>query len=77
MEEPKTIMADKKEYIFRDTVSTTEDTTVMANSYDEAVDLYLSGEGATEEVSSNVGNWDCIQNADDFEDDITGDFKED
>ena len=62
-------MNNLKEYIFRDVVSTTEETTVMAKSYDEAVDLYLSGEGETEEVDSNIGDWDCIQNADDFEDD--------
>ena len=60
-------MNNLKEYIFRDVVSTTEETTVMAKSYDEAVDLYLSGDGETEEVDSNIGDWDCIQNADDFE----------
>ena len=57
----------KKEYIFSNTVLITEETFVMANSYEEAEDIFFSGGGKTHEVASNGGNWDCIQNADDFE----------
>ena len=57
----------KKEYIFSNTVLITEETSVMANSYEEAEDIFLSGGGDTDEVDSNGGDWNCIQNADDFE----------
>lgn len=60
-------MSKKKEYIFSNTVLITEETSVMANSYEEAEDIFLSGGGKTDEVDSNGGDWDCIQNADDFE----------
>ena len=62
-------MIKKKEYIFSNTVTITEETSVMANSYEEAEDIFLSGGGKTDEVDSNGGNWDCIQNADDLEED--------
>ena len=57
----------KKEYIFSNTVLITEETSVMANSYEEAQDIFLSGGGDTEEVDCNNGDWECILNADDFE----------
>tara|TARA_R100000781_G_scaffold112761_1_gene80329 strand:- start:2934 stop:3134 length:201 start_codon:yes stop_codon:yes gene_type:complete len=59
----------KKEYIFSHTVLITEETTVMANSYEEAEDIFLSGGGDTDEVDSSSGDWECICNADDFEED--------
>ena len=62
-------MSKSKEYIFRDSVTVTEETSVMAKSFDEAVDIFLSGGGSTDEVDSKSGNWECIHNADDFEDD--------
>jgi len=60
---------ETKEYIFNNTVTITEETTIEANSYAEAVELFLAGGGDTEEISCNGDNWDCILNADDFEDD--------
>ena len=54
----------KKEYIFSNTVLITEETTVMANSYEEAEDIFCRGGGDTDEVDSNNGNWECIQNPD-------------
>ena len=60
-------MMEKKEYIFSNTVLITEETSVMANSYEEAEDIFLAGGGKTDEVDSSGGDWDCIQNADDFE----------
>ena len=59
----------KKEYIFSNTVLITEETSVMANSYEEAEDIFLSGGGDTDEVDCNGGDWECILNADDFEED--------
>tara|TARA_X000001382_G_scaffold130115_2_gene123952 strand:- start:842 stop:1033 length:192 start_codon:yes stop_codon:yes gene_type:complete len=54
-------MSNKKEYIFSNTFITTEETEVLANSYDEAVDIFLSGGGTTDEVDSSGGKWECIQ----------------
>ena len=54
----------KKEYIFSNTVLITEETTVMANSYEEAEDIFCRGGGDTDEVDSNGGNWECIKNPD-------------
>ena len=30
-------------------------------TYEEAVDIFLSGGGTTDEVDSTGGNWECIQ----------------
>jgi len=54
-------MSKTKEYIFSNTFTVTEETEVLANSYDEAVDIFLSGGGTTDEVDSSGGNWECIQ----------------
>tara|TARA_R100000734_G_C3244516_1_gene48079 strand:+ start:214 stop:411 length:198 start_codon:yes stop_codon:yes gene_type:complete len=62
-------MMKKKEYIFRNYLSIKQETSVMANSYEEAEDIFLSGGGSTKEVDANGEYWDCIQNADDFEED--------
>ena len=40
---------------------------VLANSYDEAVDIFLSGGGTTDDVDSSGGNWECIQKPTDDE----------
>ena len=60
---------ETKEYIFNNTVTITEETTIEAGSYAEAEQSFLTGGGDTEEISCNGDNWDCILNADDFEDD--------
>ena len=57
----------KKEYIFSNTVTITEETEVIADSYEEAVDIFLSGGGTTDEVDANGGDWECISNPDDLE----------
>ena len=57
-----------KEYIFSNTVTIVEETTVVARTYEDAVDLFLSGKGDTEEVDSFGSDWECIDNPDDFED---------
>ena len=60
-------MSNKKEYIFSNTFTVTEETEVLANSYDEAVDIFLSGGGTTDEVCSSGGDWECIQEPTDDE----------
>ena len=62
MTKPKT-----KEYIFSNTVTVVEETTVVAKTFEDAVDLYLSGEGETEEVEAVGDYWECIDNPDDIE----------
>ena len=60
-------MSKKKEYIFSHSLLLAQETSVMANSYEEAQDIFLSGGGDTDEVDCNNGDWECILNADDFE----------
>ena len=43
----------KKLYMFSNTVLITEETQVEAKSYDEAVDIFLSGGGIIDEVDTN------------------------
>jgi len=54
-------MSKPKEYIFSNTFTVTEETEVLANSYDEAVEIFLSGGGVTDEVYHSGGDWECIQ----------------
>ena len=56
----------KKLYMFSNTVTVTEETQVEAKSYEEAVDIFLSGGGDNEEVNCNSGDWDCIDNPDEL-----------
>jgi len=55
------MMSNPKEYIFSNTFTVTEETEVLANSYDEAVEIFLSGGGVTDEVDQSGGDWECIQ----------------
>jgi len=54
----------KKLYVFSYTVIVYEETQVEAKSYDEAVDIFLSGGGVTDVVDSSGGDWECIENPD-------------
>ena len=56
-----------KEYMFSQTTTVVEETTVKAKSYEDAVNLFLSGKGKTDEVDSFGSDWDCIDNPDDYE----------
>tara|TARA_R100000329_G_scaffold148370_1_gene137123 strand:- start:1244 stop:1447 length:204 start_codon:yes stop_codon:yes gene_type:complete len=56
-----------KEYLFSNTITITEETAVTAESYEEAEDIFLAGGGDTEEVDSNGGDWECIGNPDEWE----------
>lgn len=57
----------KKLYVFSDHHTISYRTEVEADSYDEAVDIFLSGDGDTEEVDSRGGDWQCIDNPDELE----------
>ena len=54
-------MSNPKEYIFRYSYTVIEDTTVTAKSYDDAVDIFLSGGGVKDEADHGPGDWECIQ----------------
>ena len=53
--------------MFSQTTTVVEETTVKAKSYEDAVNLFLSGKGKTDEVDSFGSDWDCIDNPDDYE----------
>ena len=55
-----------RNYIFLVTQLVLEETQVEAKSYDEAVDIFLSGGGVTYEVDANGGDWECIDNPDEL-----------
>jgi hypothetical protein len=58
-----------KEYIWHNHCDMTEEVTVYAESFEKAQEIYLDGEGETY-MLEQTSRWDeCIQNADDFEDD--------
>ncbi len=57
-----------KDYVFSNTVTITEETVVKAESYEKAQDIFLSGGGDTDEVDANGGDWECIENPDEWED---------
>tara|TARA_R100001443_G_scaffold59007_2_gene69420 strand:- start:214 stop:420 length:207 start_codon:yes stop_codon:yes gene_type:complete len=61
----------KKQYIFSNFVCTTAETDVMANSYEEAVNIFLAGGGNTDEVDSNGGDWECILNPDEDTEEVS------
>ena len=56
-----------KEYLFSNVCTVVEETLVKAKSYEDAVDIYLSGGGQTDEVDSFGGDWECIDNPDEYE----------
>ena len=53
-----------KEYIFSNTVTVVEETTVKAKSYEDAESLFLSGKGKVDIVDEFGGDWSCIDNPD-------------
>jgi hypothetical protein len=56
-----------KYYVFSNTVTITEETVVKAETYEKAEDIFLSGGGDTDEVDSTGGDWECIENPDEME----------
>tara|TARA_B100000212_G_scaffold329912_1_gene295653 strand:+ start:3153 stop:3362 length:210 start_codon:yes stop_codon:yes gene_type:complete len=61
-------MSIKKQYIFGHTLNIAQETSVMANSYEEAVELFTTNGGETEQVDSfdtaQAGDWVDIKNPD-------------
>ena len=53
-----------KEYIFSNTVTVVEETTVKAKSYEDAESLFLAGKGKVDIVDEFGGDWCCIDNPD-------------
>ena len=53
-----------KEYIFSNTVTVVEETTIHAKSYEDAESLFLSGKGKVDIVDEFGGDWSCIDNPD-------------
>ena len=58
---------EDKEYIFSNTVTITEETGIFAKTYEKAEEIYLRGGGTTEEIWNSGGDWKCISNLDDLE----------
>ena len=56
-----------KEYIFSNTLTITEEKEVFAKTYEEAEEIYLRGGGTTDEIWNSGGDWECISNPDDLE----------
>jgi|TARA_A100001515_G_scaffold34898_1_gene27224 phage terminase small subunit len=57
-----------KEYIWHNHCDMTEEVTVYAESYEQALDKFNDGEGETHMIEQ-TSRWDeCVKNPDDFED---------
>ena len=63
-----------KEYIFSQTTTVVEETTVQAKNYAHAVHLFLLGKGKTDEVDSFGSDWECIDNPDEMENEDESDL---
>tara|TARA_A100001515_G_scaffold128479_1_gene114729 strand:- start:236 stop:454 length:219 start_codon:yes stop_codon:yes gene_type:complete len=53
-----------KEYIFSNTVTVVEETTIHAKSYEDAESLFLAGKGKVDIVDEFGGDWSCTDNPD-------------
>ena len=62
-------LAKKWEQKQRKLIDLAKETYIWANSYEEAEDIFCRGGGDTDEVDCNGGDWECILNADNFEED--------
>ena len=62
------MMSKKKKYIFGHTLNIAQETSVMANSYEEAVNIFTTNRGETEIIDSfdtaQAGDWVDIKNPD-------------
>tara|TARA_R100001244_G_scaffold65664_1_gene54270 strand:+ start:20 stop:187 length:168 start_codon:yes stop_codon:yes gene_type:complete len=50
-----------KEYIFEMDYTSTEQTTIKAESLEVAEEIMLSGNCRWEEIKSQGGDWECVQ----------------
>ena len=53
--------------MFRERSVVTEETSVKAKNYDDALDLFIYGEGAVVKTDSEITSYDCINNPDNLE----------
>ena len=61
------MMSNLKTYMFRERSVVTEETSVKAKNYDDALDLFIYGEGAVVKTDSEITSYDCINNPDNLE----------
>jgi hypothetical protein len=62
-----------KEYIFHNHCDMTEEVSIMAESYEQALNKFNDGEGDTHMIEQ-TSRWDeCVSNPDTLEDDEGGD----
>lgn len=57
-------MSNLKTYMFREHTAVTEEILVEAKNYDDAVDLFIYGEGVVVKTDSEITSYDCIDNPD-------------
>ena len=50
--------------MFREHTAVTEEILVEAKNYDDAVDLFIYGEGVVVKTDSEITSYDCIDNPD-------------
>ena len=60
-------MSNLKTYMFRERSVVTEETSVKAKNYDDALDLFIYGEGVVVKTDSEITSYDCIDNPDNLE----------
>ena len=60
-------MSNLKTYMFRERSVVTEETSVKAKNYDDALDLFIYGEGVVVRTDSEITSYDCIDNPDNLE----------
>ena len=61
------MVSNLKTYMFREHRAVTEETSVKAKNYDDAVDLFIYGEGVIVKTNSNSSGYVCIDNPDNLE----------
>ena len=60
-------MSNLKTYMFRERSVVTEETSVRAKNYDDALDLFIYGEGVVVRTDSEITSYACIDNPDNLE----------
>ena len=58
------MVSNLKTYMFREHSAVTEEISVEAENYDDAVDLFIYGEGVVVKTNSEITSYDCIDNPD-------------
>ena len=53
-------MSKEKTYVFRERITVVEESVVKAENYDDAMSLFIGGEGDTKTISSESISYDCV-----------------